>query len=107
MATAQLEKRLARRFSLKLPVAVKAQDQGNVSAQTRDVSSRGICFVMDSSAAIGSDLEFTLTLPPEITLTEPIQVHCTGRVVRVEAGEKDGRMAVAAVIERYEFLPER
>jgi hypothetical protein len=33
-------------------------------------------------------------------------VQCKGRVVRVEDGVSDGKMAVAAVIEEYEFLPE-
>jgi hypothetical protein len=33
-------------------------------------------------------------------------VQCKGRVVRIEDGSADGKMAVAAVIEEYEFLPE-
>jgi hypothetical protein len=54
----------------------------------------------------GTPLGFTLTLPPEITLTESIRVQCKGRVVRVEDVGTSGKMAVAAVIEEYEFLPE-
>jgi len=54
----------------------------------------------------GSPIGFTLTLPPEITLTESIRVQCKGHVVRVENGRGDGKLAVAAVIEEYEFLPE-
>ena len=75
-------------------------------AQIRDVSARGICFYLDSAVAQGSPIGFTLTLPPEITLTESIRVQCKGRVVRVENGRPDGKLAVAAVIEEYEFLPE-
>jgi hypothetical protein len=45
-------------------------------------------------------------LPPEITLTESIRVQCKGRVVRVENARADGKLAVAAVIEEYEFLAE-
>jgi hypothetical protein len=56
--------------------------------------------------AQGSPIGFTLTLPPEITLTESIRVQCKGRVVRVDGITNDGKMAVAAVIEEYEFLPE-
>jgi len=33
-------------------------------------------------------------------------VQCKGHVVRVEEGGSDGKLAVAAVIEEYEFLPE-
>ncbi|MGD1023073.1 MAG: PilZ domain-containing protein [Candidatus Sulfotelmatobacter sp.] len=107
MAEAQ-EKRAARRFALRIPVSVargESSDQSE-SAQLRDVSARGICFYLDSPIAQGSPLGFTLTLPPEITLTESIRVQCKGRVVRVEESANDGKMAVAAVIEDYEFLPE-
>jgi len=39
-------------------------------------------------------------------LTESIRVQCKGRVVRVENSRPEGQLAVAAVIEEYEFLPE-
>ena len=102
------EKRAARRFALHIPVTV---DHGeNVSqsevAQIRDVSARGICFYLGSAVAQGSPIEFTMTLPPEITLTESIRVQCKGHVVRVENSGGGGRLAVAASIEEYEFLPE-
>jgi hypothetical protein len=54
----------------------------------------------------GAHIGFTLTLPPEITLTESIRVQCKGRVVRVEDTTADGRVGVAAVIDEYQFLPE-
>jgi hypothetical protein len=57
-------------------------------------------------AFLGSEIEFTLTLPPEITLTESIRVHCKGRVVRVEPAAAGGKIGIAAIIERYEFLAE-
>jgi hypothetical protein len=108
MAEPQQEKRAARRFPLRLPVAVNHGE--NVAdhevGQLRDVSARGICFYVQSSIAEGSNIGFTLTLPPEITLTESIRVQCKGRVVRVESSQPNGQMAVAAVIEEYEFLPE-
>ena len=74
-------------------------------AQIRDVSARGISFFIESAVTQGSPIGFTLTLPPEITLTESIRVQCKGRVVRVENGRPDGKLAVAAVIEEYQFLP--
>jgi hypothetical protein len=74
--------------------------------QIRDVSSRGICFFLESALAQGSLITFTLTLPPEITLTDSIRVHCKGHVVRVEDFGESGKLAMAAVIEEYEFLPE-
>ena len=39
-----------------------------------------------AAIAAGSSIEFTLILPPEITLTESIRVRCKGKVVRVDEG---------------------
>ena len=107
MSEAQ-EKRAARRFALLIPVAV-ARGEGlehSEPAQLRDVSARGISLYLDSVIENGSPLSFTLTLPPEITLTESIRVQCKGKIVRVESQGNGGKMAVAAVIEDYEFVPE-
>jgi PilZ domain len=99
------DKRATRRFALRLPVTVRyGEGDQEHSAQTRDVSARGICFYVDSAIQAGSAINFTLTLPPEITLTESIRVRCKGRVVRVEGGSPANKMAVAAVIDEYEFL---
>jgi hypothetical protein len=99
------DKRATRRFALRLPVSVRyGETEEEHAAQTRDVSARGICFYVDSAIQAGSAIDFTLTLPPEITLTESIRVRCKGRVMRVEGGEPAGKLAVAAVIDEYEFL---
>ncbi len=99
------DKRTTRRFALRLPVSVRyGAEEKEHDAQTRDVSARGICFFVDSAIQAGSPIDFTLTLPPEITLTESIRVRCKGRVVRVEGGAPSAKMAVAAVIDEYEFL---
>jgi hypothetical protein len=100
------DKRATRRFALRLPVTVRyGENEQEQAAQTRDVSARGICFYVDSAITAGSPIDFTLTLPPEITLTESIRVRCKGRVVRVDGGT-NSKMAVAAVIDEYEFLPD-
>ena len=99
------DKRATRRFALSLPVSVRyGENEEEHTAQTRDVSARGICFYVDSAKQAGSAIDFTLTLPPEITLTESIRVRCKGRVMRVEGGDPAGKLAVAAVIDEYEFL---
>ena len=102
------EKRAARRFALHLPINVAHGETPppGEAGQIRDVSARGICFYLGSAVDKGSPIAFTLTLPPEITLTDSIRVHCKGRVVRVEDFGTSGKLAVAAVIEEYEFLPE-
>src|ERR1700722_17104260 len=108
MAETQQEKRSARRFALRIPVSVARGETMEQSepAQLRDVSARGICLYLDSPIEQGSPVGFTLTLPPEITLTESIRVQCKGRVVRIDGAANNGKLTVAAVIEEYEFIPE-
>ncbi len=110
MSEPQSEKRGARRFALRVPVTVnRVGTNGHPPpehVELRDVSARGICFYVDSAIAQGTPIGFTLTLPPEITLTESIRVQCKGKVVRVENEASEGKVTVAAAIEEYEFLPE-
>ena len=118
MPEPQPERRSSRRFALNLPLTVsfadgldgehgKDGDPKNVTGtHSLDVSARGICFYFDAPPAAGTDLEFTLTLPAEITAADSIHVRCKGRVVRAERSTPTGKMAVAAVINEYEFLPE-
>ncbi len=104
MAQPQSEKRSTRRFSLELPVKVVDQEQGVTTAQTRDVSSRGVYVYLGSEIAEGVPMEFVMTLPTEITLSDPIRVHCSGHVLRVE--KLNGRQGVAVSIDRYDFMSE-
>ena len=99
--------RNTRRFSLKLPLTVKFAEgeTKSVTAETKDVSARGVFFYLDSNVAEGSAIEFTLTLPPEITLTESIRVHCTGKVVRVDPSGGN-QVGIAAAIDQYDFVTE-
>ncbi len=107
MSQFQQEKRATRRFSLRLPVSIRFTNGGvhELSAETRDVSARGVFFYLDKKLSEGSAIEFTLTLPPEITLTESIRVRCKGRIVRVEDGVEQ-RIGVGAIIDQYDFVAE-
>ena len=97
--------RNTRRFSLKLPLTVKfSNGAGEAAAETKDVSARGVFFYLDSKVAEGSPIEFTLTLPPEITLTESIRVRCTGKVVRVDQDDPNHQVGIAAAIDQYDFI---
>ncbi len=97
------EKRAIPRFALELPVKV-SPTAGNLAhaATTKDVSSLGVCFLCDSAVEKDSEIEFTLTLPASVTMTEPINVRCVGKVVRV--GDARGAFEVAAAIRSYEFV---
>ena len=101
-----IERRAARRFTMALPLTVRSRSpSGTVEqrGQTRDVSFRGLYFLIDARFEPGTEIEFVLTLPREITLAGDVQIRCFGQVVRVE--DYNGRRGIAARIERYEFLP--
>ena len=102
----EVERRAARRFSMLLPLKVRfSADNGVMEKQgeTRDVSFRGLYFLIEAMLETGSSIEFVLTLPQQITLAGDVHIRCYARVLRVEPLE--GRRGVAARIERYEFLP--
>lgn len=103
------ERRNARRYDLSLPVVVRIPTErmnGNQAGQTRDVSTRGLYFVIDQDLEAGSEIDITLTLPAEVTHSSEVFVRAVGKVVRVERRGDDGelRMGVAAVIERYDII---
>lgn len=107
---AESDRRAHRRFSILLPVEVRvpgaaeAQVASAEQTSTKDISARGLYLSLGRNLKKGDRLECVLTLPPEITQGNSIQVRCLGRVVRVERPGAEGRMGVAATIERYEFL---
>jgi len=102
------ERRSARRYDLSLPVQVRIPQgiTGLQRGKTRDVSTRGLYFVIDQDLRDGSELDIMLTLPSEMTNGEEVLVKASGKVVRVEQRIEDGnaRQGVAAVIERYDIL---
>ena len=101
-----VERRAARRFSMSLPLKVRfTSEDGTIErpGETRDVSFRGLYFMIDAKVEAGSSIEFVLTLPQQITLAGDVHIRCFARVVRVEA--HNSHAGVAARIERYEFLP--
>jgi len=103
------ERRTARRYDLTLPISVRFAAESSVTRQdgrTRDISTRGLYFVVTRDLEAGSELDITLTLPAEITRGGDVLVRAQGKVVRVERRLEDGesRMGVAAVIERYDII---
>ncbi len=103
------ERRTARRYDLTLPVSVRFAAENLVNrreGKTRDISTRGLYFVVAQEMEEGSELDITLTLPAEITRGSDVFVRAQGKVVRVEARSEDGesRQGVAAVIERYDII---
>lgn len=100
------ERREARRFNMTLPLRVLPREEKGheLSAQTRDLSYRGLYFLAEENFEVGSEIDFVLTLPQQATQSSDVNIRCQGNIVRVEHTE-NGRVGIAAKISRYEFLP--
>ena len=101
------ERRTAPRFSMRLP-AVARFSNGQVYEEqtfTRDVSSSGAFFYLDTEIGARRHLELELTLPPEGEGPSNIRVRYSGHVVRLER-LPEGRVGVAAALENCEYLAE-
>lgn len=102
------ERRAVHRFDLSLPIEIHpAPERPRVlRGATRDLSSCGIYFIIDQRLASGSELDFTLTLPPAMTAGADVFVHAHGRVVRAEPRIEEGteRIGIGAIIEMYDFV---
>jgi hypothetical protein len=100
------DRREARRFNMTLPLRVipTGPYSHELTAQTRDVSYRGLYFLAETNFPIGSEIEFVITLPEHVTQSNDVNIRCQGQIVRVEP-TSNGRLGIAAKIDRYEFMP--
>ncbi len=98
------ERRLMRRFDMRLPAIVRFEGSTELFTETQNVSARGVFFYVDRTVAAGTRLEVTLTFPPHVTLTDAVRVRFSARVIRVDEPLPSARIGVAAMIEDYEFL---
>ena len=103
------ERRTNRRYELSLPLVIRSplvKQAEPRKGETRDISTRGVYFIIDQEMAPGSELDFTLTLPAEITRGTEVFIQAHGKVVRVEKKQEEGkeRLGVAALIEKYDIV---
>jgi hypothetical protein len=113
------EARTGKRFPLELPIKIHGKG-GDDSATTGNMSAAGVYIMADLDLAIGSNIEFDITLPANVLGTPgDVEVHCTGRVVRKDASaaaagatanstskrkSKSKQNGVACVIDQYKFI---
>ncbi|HTQ87429.1 MAG TPA: PilZ domain-containing protein [Candidatus Solibacter sp.] len=103
------DRRAARRYDLAIPVKFEQQET-TPSAEplgcTREISRSGLYFTADAAPEPGSMVSLTLTLPGTLTGGEEVLVEVMARIVRIEPAEAttDGRIGIAARIERYELV---
>jgi hypothetical protein len=75
----------------------------SIFVQTRDISTRGFYFNIAQAFQVGTEFEFSIALPIDITGAIQAYINGTARAVRVEeTGESHaGRLGVGALIEKY------
>jgi hypothetical protein len=99
------ERRSLTRFPLQL--SVKIQISGTdavVIAETKNISAGGIYMHTSSHLDLGSELELSLALPPELTQSATvIDIACKAKVLRIDQGPA-GQTGIAAEIFSYDFL---
>ena len=95
------EARTGKRFDLHLPIKIHGVNQETV---TGNMSAAGVYIRGNPALEIGSNVEFEIALPPELTGgNENVVVQCKGRVVRKDAGAGEAQ-GVACVIDTYDFV---
>ncbi|MBI3484441.1 MAG: PilZ domain-containing protein [Acidobacteria bacterium] len=101
-------RRSAPRIPAKVPVKLRPVEGATpfmVSADSINISERGLYFQMIGPMKPGTRIELSFTMPSEVTGSVAMKIRCIGRVIRVEPdGKADGRTAVAAQIERFETI---
>ncbi|HXV73681.1 MAG TPA: PilZ domain-containing protein [Sphingomonadales bacterium] len=104
----QDDRRRAPRIPSKVPLKVIPTEGGGQYAQSAEsinLSERGLYFEMPGGVKPGSTVDIAFTMPPEVTGGMAMKVRCTARVIRVDAKTgSDGKVGVAAHIERFETV---
>lgn len=96
-------RRTGKRFPLELPITIHKKGSRAAAGKTANVSAAGVYIQSASEIAVGSPIEFDITLPGKVVGTDhDVEIHCKGRVVRSEDAKK--KHGVAAVIDQYKFV---
>jgi hypothetical protein len=105
MTRYQIDRRLADRYRVKTPLRVRLWKSAvpECTAESVDLSQRGICFATNSEMRKGETVEVFFNMPEEIVGEPPVEWRCTGHVVRVEEIQApDGKLGVGVQFDCYE-----
>jgi hypothetical protein len=103
------ERRTSRRYELSFPIVIHVTDLGQTTAyagRTRDISTRGVYFVLALPLEPGIAIDFTITMPHELTGGSHVFIRGTGRVIWV-ARCRDDSYGIASAIEEYDISREQ
>ena len=85
MKSTEPERRLTRRLSLRIPLRLRVcQSFGpEETAESVDLSERGVLLKTEVALRVGMELELHLKIPEETSGVPKIEWRCTGRVVHI------------------------
>ena len=100
------ERRLDTRVKVRVPLRFRALNNPGATeqlAESENISQRGIFLATIVPLKIGTPVEVSLRMPPEIAGRSPSDVKCLARVVHVRPSSGPGEVSgVGLHIERYE-----
>ncbi len=105
------ERQLAERLGLKIPLRVRIPKSAALehTAESLNVSTRGIYFATDLTLCKGTPVYLVFEMPEEVTHKPASEWRCTGHVVHVQANSSpQDATCVGVRFDCYEvFLPVR
>ncbi len=105
MTRFQKDRRLAGRYKVKTPLRVRLWKSAvpEQTAESVNLSQRGIYFAIDSLLRQGETVEVSFNMPQEIIGEATSEWRCTGHVVRVESlKDPGGKLGVGVQFDCYE-----
>jgi PilZ domain-containing protein len=103
----RIERRLAERFHIKIPLRVRIAKSSAPEhvAEALNVSTRGVYFATDVPLSKGTPVHLVFEMPEEVTHKPASEWRCTGHVVHVQRSSSPQRVAYVGVgFDCYEVL---
>ena len=84
--------RTGKRFPLELPITIHSTEtNADVKGLTSNLSAAGVYVRAEGPLEVGSQIEFQIALPADVTGGSPVVLQCKGRVVRSDgSGSPEG-----------------
>ena len=102
----RFERRASQRFEFQVPVCIRsANGEREQLGFTQNLTARGAFLYTDLSLEPGTEIELTLVMPAEVTLSESARVRCLGRVTRAIPPVSGSKWGLAVQVHQYEYLP--
>jgi hypothetical protein len=104
VAKIALERRNNRRYDVRLPIHYRISQRGGLPrvglASTCEISTEGLSFRTRKPLPVGAHVEMVIDWPVRYGETYPIDLQCTGFIIRSE----NGRTAVRVTSRKFRVL---